>query len=235
MTEVDIDRIVNATAYDPNGDKLGKVGDIFLDDQTGDPTFLTVKTGKSGNSETLVPVSGHTWDGDDLVLPYEKDVIKDAPDMDADQQLSEQEQDDLFAYYEGLKSDTSGDAEEGEGTTLTRSEERLNVGTETVKTGRARLRKHTITENQSVTVPVTKERVAVERTPIEGDVEGTIDEDEVVEEITTHEERPVVDKETVQVEKVSLGKETETEKETVSRDLRKEQIDIDEDADDSRS
>ncbi|MDO5501158.1 MAG: PRC-barrel domain-containing protein, partial [Propionibacteriaceae bacterium] len=108
MTKADLERIVNATAYDPSGDKLGKVGQLYLDDQTEEPTFVSVKTGLFGLSESLVPLRGHSWNGEDLVLPFEKDIVKNAPNIDADRHLSEQEQDDLFAYYAGLQGDSTG-------------------------------------------------------------------------------------------------------------------------------
>lgn len=80
----------------------------------------------------------------------------------------------------------------------------------------------TTTENQQVNVPVTKEKVTIEREPVAGDraVPVGIDadaRDEVVD-ITTREERPVVGKETVETERVSVNKETYTENETVAGD-----------------
>lgn len=267
MNSAELDRIVSATAYDRTGDRLGKVGQIYLDDSTNEPTFLAVNTGLFGMSESLVPLSGHRWDGDKLLLAFEKDVIKDAPNVDVDQHISEQEQDDLFTYYGGLqggvnrrtgdagadgdagagvrgdagadgdaganfRGDAGADAgADGDAAAVTRSEERLNVGKQSQETGRVRLRKYTTTEEQSVTVPVTKEKVVVEREPIEGGgrVGGRIDADadEQVQEIVTREEVPVVDKETVEVEKVRVGKEAVTENETVSGDIRKEHIEVD--------
>ena len=114
---------------------------------------------------------------------------------------------------------------------MTRSEENLRVGTETVQTGRARLRKHVVTENQQVTVPVTREEVTLEREPITETNRGeaydgpAISEEE--HEVTLHAERPVVDVEAVAVERVRLGKETVTEQETVGGEVRKEEIELD--------
>jgi uncharacterized protein (TIGR02271 family) len=112
---------------------------------------------------------------------------------------------------------------------MTRSEERLHVGTETVAAGRARLRKYVVTENVTQTVPVSHEEIRVEResiteanrdTPLSG---ADITEEE--HEVTLHAERPVVAKETVPVERVRLGTETVTEQAEVSEQVRKEQID----------
>lgn len=278
----DFDRILNATAFTASGDKLGKIGQLYLDDQSGEPTFVTVNTGLFGANESLVPLQGYQWKGEDLVLAYEKDVVKDAPNIDADGHLEADEQARLFDYYAGnaatdsaqdaerttagVNRDVDGrhdenlnnhseqplaggvdadrtaagdrtveaDANRGAATDdVVAREERLNVGTTTEETGRVRLRKYTTTEQQQVEVPVTKEKVRIEREPIEGGrvVDGEINpnaEDEVVE-ITTREERPVVNKETVETERVSLNKETVTENQTVSGEVSKEHIDVDQD------
>src|ERR1700734_4221206 len=112
---------------------------------------------------------------------------------------------------------------------MTRSEERLHVGTESVQAGRARLRKYVVTENVTQTVPVSHEEVRLEREPIteanrDAALSGTaITEEE--HELTLHAERPVVAKETVPVERVRLGTETVTEEQQVTEQVRKEQID----------
>ena len=116
---------------------------------------------------------------------------------------------------------------------MTRSEEQLRVGTETREAGRARLRKHVVTEHQNVTVPVSREEVTVEREPITDANRGAarsgpaISEEE--HEVTLRAERPVVEKEAVPVERVRLGTETRTEHETVGGEVRKEQIEVDTD------
>ena len=118
---------------------------------------------------------------------------------------------------------------------MTRSEERLNVGTQTSEAGRARLRKYVVTENVTQTVPVRREEVRVEREPI---TDATRDEamsgpaiSEEEHEVVLHEERPVVAKEAVPVERVRLDTETVTDEVTVNEEVRKEQIETDLDAD----
>ena len=117
------------------------------------------------------------------------------------------------------------------GDAMTRSEERLNVGTETEQTGRARLRKYVVTEHQQVNVPVTREEVRLEREPItEANRDAAYAGPELTEsehEVTLHAERPVVDTETVPVERVRLGTETVTEQQTVGAEVRKERIEAD--------
>jgi uncharacterized protein (TIGR02271 family) len=114
---------------------------------------------------------------------------------------------------------------------MTRSEERLHVGTERVETGRARLRKHVVTEQRTVTVPVSHEEVRLEREPItDGNVGSATsgpDLSDEEHEVVLTEERPVVQMETVPVERVKLGTETVTDERTVTEDVRHEEIEID--------
>src|SRR5215213_2377713 len=114
---------------------------------------------------------------------------------------------------------------------MTLSEERLNVDTQQVEAGRARLRKYVVTENVTQTVPVSHEEVRVEREPItDANVGSAMDGPAISEEeheVTLRAERPVVEKEAVPVERVRLDKETVTDTETVSADLRKEEIEVD--------
>ena len=95
----DINRIEGATVYDSTGDKVGKVGQVYLDDHDGQPSWITVATGFFGTSETFVPTEGARFDGDDLHVAYDKDKIKDAPHLEVDQHLSETEEAELYRYY----------------------------------------------------------------------------------------------------------------------------------------
>ena len=112
---------------------------------------------------------------------------------------------------------------------MTRSEERLHAGTETVTAGKARLRKWVETEQQQVTVPVKKEKARLETEPItdanRGDGMSGPDLSEEEHEVTLTEERPVVAKETVPVERVRVTKDVETEDHQVTEGVRKERID----------
>ena len=118
-----------------------------------------------------------------------------------------------------------------DGRAITRSEERLSVGTETRESGRARLRQYVVTERKTVTVPVTRKEVRIEREPITDANRGealdgpAISEEE--HEVVLHEERPVVQTELVPVERVRLGKEMVTDQQRVTEEVRKEQIDTD--------
>lgn len=91
---------VSATLVDQAGAKIGKAGQLYLDDQTGQPSWVTVKTDMFGSSESFVPLGQATVEGGDTIrVPYTKDQIRDAPRVDAGQQLSSQEEQDLYRYY----------------------------------------------------------------------------------------------------------------------------------------
>jgi len=117
---------------------------------------------------------------------------------------------------------------------MTRSEEELDVGTARREAGRARLRKYVVTENVTQTVPVEREEVRIEREPItDANVGQATDGPAISEEeheVTLHAEEPVVEKRAVPKERVRLDKETVTDEETVSEDVRKEQIEGEGDA-----
>ena len=72
---------IGRRAVDPQGSKIGSVGHVYLNDETGQPDWVTVNTGLFGTRENLVPLRGSRIDGDDLVLPFEKDVVKDSPEI----------------------------------------------------------------------------------------------------------------------------------------------------------
>jgi uncharacterized protein (TIGR02271 family) len=128
--------------------------------------------------------------------------------------------------------DTSGPTTDD---AMTLSEERVNVGTQRRESGRARLRKYVVTENVTQTVPVSREEVRIEREPITdaniGDATSGPAISEEEHEVVLHEERPVVEKEAVPVERVRLDTETVTEQATVNEEVRKEQLDTDVDVD----
>lgn len=94
-------QLIGTTAYSADGDKLGKVGQVFLDDATGRPEFVTVQTGLFGTNESFVPVSDASTETDRLVVPFSKDQVKDAPNVDvAGGHLDEDEELRLYERYD---------------------------------------------------------------------------------------------------------------------------------------
>lgn len=261
-----INQVMGSAAVDSSGAKIGKVGQVYLDDQTGDPAWATVNTGLFGTNESFLPLADATWSGEALQVQHSKDKIKDAPRVATDGHISPDEEAELYRYYglgdggtaeaaiasdqgtenrstaqQGVTTGTQAQGHDTSGPTtdqaMTRSEEHLRAGTETREAGRARLRKYVVTEQESVTVPVRREEVRVEREPItEGNVDQALDGPAISEEeheVVLHEERPVVATEAVPVERVTMGTQTVTEQEQVTGEVRKEVIDVEgSDADD---
>ena len=321
ITEEQLSSIRGTTVYDADGDKVGKAGEVYLDDATGRPEWLTVNTGLFGSHESFIPLADATVSGDEVRVPYDKAKIKDAPRVAADGHLEPSEEEELYRYYgvgsgqgsmsggmtegttggvgqgttgevaggaagvaggmaggvdrdrdgreglvdrvedratdrdrdgvrdrdetvttgratSGLADDTNEHGTRGRDTSgpttddaMTRSEEELRVGTQTRESGRARLRKYVVTEQQTVTVPVSHEEVTLQREPITDANRGSamdgpaISEEE--HEVTLHEEVPVVSKEARPVERVRAATETVTGQQEVSDEVRKERADLD--------
>jgi uncharacterized protein (TIGR02271 family) len=184
------------TLVDRDGDKIGKIEDIYLDRSSGEPEWVAVKTGLFGSSVSFVPIHDAEPTGDDLRVEYEKDQVKDAPNVDPDGELSPEEERRLYKHYGRSDYDEwTGDSEDRTEATygrdarddrdfdagdpapgdssgrttdeaMTRSEDELRVGTQRREIGRARLRKYVETEKVTQTVPVQREEVRVEREPI---------------------------------------------------------------------
>ena len=271
-----------ATVTGSHGEKLGKVDTVYLDNETERPEWAAVKTGLFGSHVSLVPLASAQYQGGSLQVPFTKDDVQHAPHHDPGQELSVEQEKQLFDHYGiayggdsatarteatptggeqdgdssastvgatgrethdqsqqpqgerrtgqqehpgGVGHDTSGPTTDE---AMTRSEEELRVGTETRERGRARLRKYVVTEQQTQTVPVSREEVRVEREPItEQNAPAAHDGPAISEEeheVVLHEERPVVGKETVAKERVRMDTETQRSEEQVSDEVRKEQI-----------
>lgn len=268
IAENEIRNVIGRDVIGSEGQKIGTAGQVYFDDVSGQPDWVTVNTGLFGMNESFVPLHSAQFSEDRLTVPFDKDTVKDAPNIDpSDGHLSPEDEAELYRYYgmdSQYESDTplprqtgtsdvargeSGGArftdEDGvsdndgmsgrtsdpgvaEDDAMTRSEERLQVGTESRQTGRARLRKYVTTEEQTVTVPVTREEVRVEREPITDENRGEAlsgpDITEDAYEVTLHEEQPVVATEAVPVERVRLEKEQVTDQEEVTGQVRKEHI-----------
>lgn len=168
------------SVLDSKDNKIGKVEQIFLDDETSEPEWVTVNTGLFGGAASFVPLRGARVQGEDLVVAFIKDKVKDAPRVDdADKHLSRDEEAELYRYYGREYTDYTGGPEQRGGAkaagratsgdndaTMTRSEKQVHVGTEQVSARKVRLRKHIVTQNVTTTVPVSHGEVRLERESI---------------------------------------------------------------------
>ena len=253
MTMTDLSGWRGHDVVDPSGDKIGEIADIYLDEQTSQPEWLAVRTGLFGRRLSFVPIAEAQAAGDYVAVPYTKDQVKDAPNVDPDEGLlSEREEATLYEYYglpySDIKSDTglpdaggtsSADYEgAGRDDAMTRSEEELQVGTRQREAGRARLRKWVETEHVATTVPVEREEVRIEREPItDTNVDQALRGPEIGEaeyEVTLREEEAVAGVQAVPRERVRLEKDTVVEEQQVGADLRKERIEAEVDDPDFR-
>ena len=251
------------SAVDSDGEKIGTIDQIYMDAETSKPEWLAVKTGMFGSKVSFVPIAEASELNGDVQVPYDKQQVKDAPQAEADGELSQEEEESgLYSHYGLEYSEGRSDSglPEGQGNgrqetdrdtvgrdtsgpttddAMTRSEEELHVGTASRESGRARLRKFVTTEQVEQTVPVQREQVTLEREPItdanSGDAHDGPQISEEEHEVVLHEEEVVSEKRTVPKERVRLGKETVTDEQTVSEEIRKEQIESEGAGSDGRS
>jgi uncharacterized protein (TIGR02271 family) len=223
---------------DREGSKIGTIDEIYVDTDTGRPEWLAVSTGLFGSRVSFVPLADARREGGDIQVPYDKDQVKDSPNADADGQLSEQDEQRLYAHY-GREWSAHGsdrpDATVGRDVSgresdqaMTRSEEEMRVGTREVQSGRARLRKYIVTEDVTRTVPVEREEVRVEREPItDANRDAAMSGGDLTEEeheVTLRAQEPVVEKRVVPKERVRLDTDTVSEEREVTDEVRRERI-----------
>lgn len=245
-----LDRLEGRDVIGADGEKVGTIADIYYDKETGQPEWALVTTGLFGMKHSFVPITQARFDGDRLQVPFTKEQVKDAPRLDDDGELSEDEEAMLSRHYgisyseepsgTGLPGgrDTGGRAETvaqdvsgpETDTAVTRSEEELRVGTVRRPSQLVRLRKEIVTENVTTTVPVEREVLRVEREPItEANVDQAMSGPELSGEeveLTLSEEEVAVEKQVVPKERIRLDKDVVVEDEQVDETVRKEQIDI---------
>jgi stress response protein YsnF len=253
ITRDQIPAVMKHPVYDVDGNKIGQAQNAYFDDRTGQPEWVGVKTGTFGGHESLVPVRQASFVQDHLEVPYPKDRVTHAPEIGADSsgRLPRAGENRLFEYY-GLTPGATGrqaprpaqdraqvaDRQASPGDAMTRSEERLHVGTERQEVGRARLHKYVVTEEQEQTVPVRHEEAHLEREPIteanRGQALAGPGIAEADHEVVLHADRPVVETRAEPVERVRLVVDEHTEQQKVKGTVRKERIEFEEGKDSGR-
>jgi uncharacterized protein (TIGR02271 family) len=244
------DRFAGYEVYDQAGEKIGKVDDLFVD-ESDQPEYIGVKMGFLGMSSTLIPweaVSSTDDEGKAITVATDKATTKNGPTFDDDRDITPEFENEVYSYY-GLQR-TSSTEESGayesyyaEETTQTagmadrtdladedelrvqRTEEELAAGTREREAGQLKVRKRVRTDREHIEVPTRHEEVSVERVPVEGEAtEAEIGEDEVVVPVT--EEEVVVGKRPVVKEEVRIRKDVVEDTETVEEDVRREEIEV---------
>jgi len=280
------ERYAGYTVRDPNGEKIGKVDDLFVD-ENDQPEYFGVRMGFLGSSSILIPADIATIDDESgfVEVSADKATVKDGPAFDDDQKITPEHEQQVQSYYgleysngateHGSYGDYYGDEESaghsGAGTTgsetagtvgagmsmgdtesgefrehdhnvegvsqpgsdlededelrVQRSEEELRAGTREREAGSVNVRKRVRTDREHVEVPTRHEEVTVDRVPASGEASETeIGEDEVSMPVT--EEEVVTDKRAVAKEEIRVRKEAVEDTETVEEDVRKEEVDV---------
>jgi uncharacterized protein (TIGR02271 family) len=262
------DRFAGYTVYDNNYEKIGKVDDLFVD-QNDQPEYIGVKMGLLGTRSTLIPMDlARVNDERQLIeVATDKETVKSGPSFDDDRQITSEFENEVHSYYglqaaqgfeeRGAYGDYYGDehpgvamgdtqsgqfrehAPEEEGVAepggdlddedelrVQRTEEELAAGTREREAGALNVRKRVRTDRESIEVPTRHEEVSVERVPVEGEAADTqIGDDEVSIPVT--EEEVVVEKRPVAKEEIRIRKDVVEDTEVVEEDVRREEIDVD--------
>jgi uncharacterized protein (TIGR02271 family) len=233
------DQYANYEVYDPNGQKIGKVDDLFVD-ESDQPEYLGVKMGFLGMSSTLIPwgaVSNVDDEGGTITTSVDKDTAKNGPAFDDDREITPDFENQVYSYY-GLQraesTEEAGAYEAYQGTETTtddelrvqRTEEELRAGTAEREAGSVQVRKRVRTDREQIEVPTRREEVSVERVPVDSETSSAdIGEDEVSVPLT--EEEVVVEKRPVAKEEVRVRKDVVEDTEVVEEDVRREEVDVD--------
>jgi uncharacterized protein (TIGR02271 family) len=246
------DRFAGYTVYDPDGDKIGKVDDLFVD-ENDQPEYVGVKIGLLGTRSTLIPwqmIEVREADSS-LIVSADDDQVKNGPTFDDDKEITPDFENEVYSYY-GLErtfsteesgtygayyteetTQTTGVADRGDladedELRVQRTEEELAAGTREREAGQLKVRKRVRTDRERIEVPTRHEEVTVERVPVEGEAsEAEIGEDEVVVPVT--EEEVVVGKRAVAKEEVRIRKDVVEDTEVVEEDVRREEIEVEDD------
>ncbi|MGX7829499.1 DUF2382 domain-containing protein [Actinokineospora sp. 24-640] len=327
-----LDRLYECDMIDANGEKIGSVKQVWVDDLTGRPLWAEVNTGLFGLRDHFVPIQDASIGDGRVVVPLAKRQVKESPNISIrDGQMSDEQQEELCRYYGLIPSASTGEhdrlpaeqtradrpqrmadrapqgdpapdqvppermsdrmppeqvapeqvrrepaaadgprlqstvaepfpdmmdagavgtgtvnAGAGEASTMdagaveagevmTRHEEQLSAVVRDVEVGRVRLVKYVVTEEQNITVPVSREEVRIVREPIDGTTKADRDAfTEAAAEVILHRQEPVVEKIVRPVERVRLEKEIVTEQRQVSGNVRHERLDVEDDTDERR-
>jgi uncharacterized protein (TIGR02271 family) len=235
------ERFVGYEVYDQSGEKIGKVDDLFVDDNNN-AEYVGVKMGFLGTRSTLIPMDIITVDepAGRLVTSADKETVKNGPTFDDDREIIPSFENEVYSYY-GLQrastesgayetyqaEATASDVRDEDELRVQRVEEELAAGTREREAGALNVRKRVRTDREQIEVPTRHEEVTVERVPVS---EGTATEAHIGEEqvsIPVTEEEVVVEKRPVAKEEVRIRKDVVEDMEVVEEDVRREEIDVD--------
>jgi uncharacterized protein (TIGR02271 family) len=270
------DQYAGYTVVDESGSKIGKVDDLFLD-ENDQPEYFGVKMGFLGTSSTLIPFGMARVNDERQVIEVfkDKETVKNGPTFDDDKEITPEFEDEVYSYYdleytngpdgrgsyyseagtvgpgmsmgdtetgefrehaatdEGVSQSRGDDLEDEDELRVQRSEEELAAGTREREAGQLKVRKRVRTDREQIEVPTRHEEVSVERVPASGEAsEAEIGDDEVVVPVT--EEEVVVGKRAVAKEEVRIRKDVVEDTEVVEEDVRREEVEVEDDTERGR-
>ncbi len=237
------EQLLGARVTGSDGKVVGTVEQVFRDDVDGTPAWARIRSGKTGR---FVPLGTSQVTADGLIVLFDAQKIMGGPTIEAGQHMSAAQAEELSRYY-GLTVPAQqapgqqapgqqvpsqqvpaqqGMDPQSEADWLVRQEERLQIGKETFETGRIRLHKYVDVEPIEQAVHTFHEEYDIERIPVTAEerISGNIGEGE--QEIVLYEERAVLRKEIVPVERVRLRTKRVEEDKTVRDEVRRERIEI---------
>lgn len=104
LTTQELQSVTGRSAFSPEGEKIGRIGHVFVDELTAEPEFVSVHTGLFGLQENFVPLREATVTGERVTVPFSKDTVKDSPAVDVDHgHIRPEDEKRIFDYY-GLSS-----------------------------------------------------------------------------------------------------------------------------------
>jgi uncharacterized protein (TIGR02271 family) len=231
------DRFAGYEVYDQAGEKIGKVDDLFVD-ENDNPEYIGVEMGFLGTRSTLIPWQLATVDEANgrINVSVDKETAKNGPTFDDDRDITPAFENEVYSYYR-LQRTQSTEEPAAYGTYPTettaedevriqRTEEELRAGTRERQAGAINVRKRVRTDHVRMEVPTRHEEVTVERVPVEGEAtEAEIGGGEVSVPLT--EEEVVVEKRPVVKEEVRIRKDVVEDTEVVEEDVRREEVEVD--------
>jgi uncharacterized protein (TIGR02271 family) len=243
------DQYAGYEVYDRNGEKIGKVDDLFVD-ENDQPEYLGVKMGFLGLEGTsLIPweLTKGDKEGHRIEVSVEKAQVKESPSFNDDRDITPEYEERVYSHYglqrgqtggeRGSYGEYYGDEQRGhvehdrarrdeDELRVQRIEEELRAGTREREAGALNVRKRVRTDREQISVPTRHEEISVERVPVEGREasEAEIGEDEVSMPVV--EEEVVVEKRPVVKEEVRIRKDVVEGEEVVEEDVRKEEVDV---------
>ncbi|GHD20452.1 DUF2382 domain-containing protein [Nocardiopsis kunsanensis] len=93
------ENLIGHQLLDGEGHSVGKINQVYLDDRTNEPSWVSVHTGLFGRKETLVPLQGAQPQQEDLQVPYDKATVKDAPHVESGAHISPETEAEVRDYY----------------------------------------------------------------------------------------------------------------------------------------